>query len=67
MRSVEVEPWLREHWPLVLGAVIIAVGNIYMYGIGDYEWRPPGVPMLVAVAVVIGIEAVRTYLRHRDR
>ena len=58
--------WLREHWSLVLGAAIIVVGNVYMYVLGDYEWRPPGVPLLIAVGVVVAIEFVRAYLRRSD-
>lgn len=56
---------LREHWPLVVGAAILFVGHVYLYGVRGAEWRPASPPLLVAVAFVIVAEAVRYLLSGR--
>jgi hypothetical protein len=61
--------WLAEYWPLFVGAAIIVVGNVYLYGIRGAEWTPAGPPLLVALGVVFLIElgrAIRRRLGHRD-
>lgn len=50
------EAWLREYWPLVVGAAIIVVGNVYLYGVRGADWTPVGPAFLLAVAVVILLE-----------
>lgn len=57
---------LREHWPFVLGAIILVGGHFYLYVIGGTEWEPISPPLLIAVVVVVAIEAVRSYRRRRS-
>ena len=59
------QAWLREHWPFLVGAFVIVVGNGYLYVSGGEEWRPGGPPLLIAIVVVLLIEVARTlYRRH---
>jgi len=57
------EEWVREYWPLLVGASIIVVGNIYLYGVAGNEWTPGGLPFVVAVLVVLVIEIGRAAYR----
>ena len=54
--------WLREHWPFLVGAAIIVVGNTAYVLSGD-DWRLGGPPLLLAVVVFLLIEVGRTLYR----
>ncbi|MCQ4333992.1 hypothetical protein KM295_10950 [Natronomonas sp. F2-12] len=55
---------LREHWPFVVGAAIIVVGNV-AYVLGD-DWRLGGPPLFFAVVVVLLLEVGRTLYRRQE-
>ena len=50
---------LEEHWPVLVGVAIIAVGHVWMYGFRGEEWHPVSPPLLIAVVVVLAIELGR--------
>lgn len=54
------EEWLREYWPFVIGAAIIVVGNVFLYGVQGEDWIPVGPALLVAIVVVLFIELGRS-------
>lgn len=51
--------WVREFWPFLIGAAIIVVGNIYLYVLQGGDWRPGGLPFVIAIIVVLLIEVGR--------
>jgi hypothetical protein len=53
---------LRKHWPFVVGAAIIVVGNV-AYVLGGDRWQFGAPPLLFAVVVVLLIEVGRTLSR----
>ena len=55
---------LREHWPFVVGAAIIVVGNV-AYVLED-DWRLGGPPLFFAVVVVLLLEVGRTLYRRQE-
>ena len=55
--------WVREYWPLLVGAAIIIIGNVYLYVLEGGDWRPGGPPFLLALVVVLGIEIGRAAYR----
>lgn len=58
----EILASLREHWPFVVGAVILVGGHIYLYVILGVEWEAISPPLLIAIAVVVAIEMARSAL-----
>jgi CHASE2 domain-containing sensor protein len=57
------QAWVREHWPLLVGIVIILVGNSYLYILQGDDWVPGGPPFLLAIVVVLAIEIGRALYR----
>ncbi|MFO7927150.1 MAG: hypothetical protein ACQET5_03480 [Halobacteriota archaeon] len=55
--------WVYEFWPFLIGVAIIVVGNIYLYVLQGTDWRPGGLPFVVAIVVVLLIEAGRAAYR----
>ncbi len=54
--------WVREHWPFVVGAAIIVVGNVFLVVQGG-DWRPGAPPFLLAIVVVLVLEIGRAVYR----
>lgn len=52
--------FVREHWPLFVGLVVIVVGHVYYYGWLQADWQPASPPLLLAVLVVILLEIARS-------
>ena len=61
-----VEAWLREHWPVAVGIAVLVVGHVWLYGILGYDWSPASPPVIVAIAVVIVLEVIRSLVAEWD-
>jgi CHASE2 domain-containing sensor protein len=59
--------WIREHWPFLVGIVIILVGNSYLYILQGDDWVPGGPPFLFAIVAVLAIEVGRELYRRTGR
>lgn len=53
---------LRGEWPALLAVVALVVGHLWYYGVRGADWRPIGLPLLVAIVVFVAGEGAKRVL-----